>query len=82
VPVSRKDQLSRILPQLDRHFADGDAFPADADRWREAKRRLIRALDGLDLARVELESSVRPPEEKMRVALLHVLFGLDEGAAK
>jgi hypothetical protein len=40
--VSRKDQLSRIIAQLDRHFADNDAFPADADRWREAKRRLIR----------------------------------------
>jgi hypothetical protein len=35
-------------------------------------------LAGLDLARVELESGVRPPEEKVRVAPLHVLFGLGE----
>jgi hypothetical protein len=40
------------------------------------KRQLIRMLAGLDLARVELESGVRPPEEKVRVAPLHVLFGL------
>ena len=79
--MSRKEQLSRIIAQLDRHFT-GDAFPADADRWREAKRRLIRALDGLDLARAELESGARQPEEKARVALLHVLFGLGDKAGR
>jgi hypothetical protein len=36
--VSRKDQLIRIIAQLDGHFAADDASPADADRWRELKR--------------------------------------------
>jgi len=59
-----KDPLSRIIAQLDRYFAD-DGFPADARRWREAKRRLIRALDGLD--GVELERGVRLPEEQVNL---------------
>jgi hypothetical protein len=53
--MSRKDQLLRILAQLDKHFAADDCSPADADRWRELKRHIVRFKDALDLARIELD---------------------------
>jgi hypothetical protein len=50
------DKLFRILAHLDAHFAADDVLPADAARWRELKRRLVRMKDWLKLARIELES--------------------------
>jgi hypothetical protein len=41
--MSRKDQLLRILFVLDGHFADDGVSPADADCWRELKRRVALA---------------------------------------
>jgi hypothetical protein len=79
--MSRKDQLLRILAQLDKHFAADDCSPADQDRWRELKRHIVRMKDGLDLARIELESLKRgAPQTKeiVRKALQHVMFGLGE----
>jgi hypothetical protein len=76
--LSRKEQLLRILAVLDRHFAADDVSPADADRWRELKRHIVRMKDGLDLARMELESDARPAEERARKALAHVRFGLGQ----
>jgi hypothetical protein len=76
--MSRKDQLLRILAALDGHFAADDCSPADADRWRELKRHITRIKDGLDLARIELESLERgAPQTKEIVgkALQHVRLG-------
>jgi hypothetical protein len=75
------DQLFRPLAQLDNHFAAADAFPADADRWRELKRHITRMKDGLDLARIELESLERGASQTKEIAgkaLQHVRFGLGE----
>jgi hypothetical protein len=79
--MSRKDPLLRILAALDGHFAADDVSPADADRWRELKRHITRMKDGLDLARIELESLERgAPQTKEIVGkvLEHVRFGLGE----
>jgi hypothetical protein len=79
--MARRDQLLRILAVLDGHFAADDMSPADADRWRELKRHITRMKDGLDLARIELESLERgAPQTKEIVgkALQHVRFGLGE----
>jgi hypothetical protein len=70
--MPRKDQLLRILAALDGHFAASDCSPADADRWRELKRHIVRMKNGLDLARFELESGLSCK------ALKRVLFGLGE----
>jgi hypothetical protein len=64
------------MAALDGHFAADDISPADADRWRELKRHIIRVKDGLGLARIELESGARLPEGAVRKALQHVRFGL------
>jgi hypothetical protein len=55
--MSRKDQLLRTLAALDGHFAADDCSPADADRWRQLKRHIVRFKDALDLARIELDRS-------------------------
>ena len=47
--MSRKYQTLRIIAQLDGLFAADDCSPADADRWKELKRHIIRMKDGLDL---------------------------------
>jgi hypothetical protein len=70
--MSRKDQLLRILAQLDEHFDADDCSPAYADRWRELKRHIVRSKDALDLARIELDRS--SPDAGM--ALKHVRWGL------
>jgi hypothetical protein len=72
--MSRKDQLLRILAQLDKHFAADDCSPADADRWRELKRHIVRFKDALDLARMELDRTTPEPAK----ALKHVRWGLGE----
>ena len=74
--MSRKDQLLRILFALDRHFDDDRVTPADADRWRELKRHVVRMKEGLDLALTELVNGAPANEEKVRKALNHVRFGL------
>jgi len=74
--MSRKDQLLRILFALDGHFADDGVSPADADRWRELKRRVVQMKEGLDLALADLVSGAPAHEEKVRKALNHVRFGL------
>jgi hypothetical protein len=71
------DQLFRILSALDGHFRADDCSPADADRWRELKWHILRMLDGLALAHIELESGAAT-EEMKRKALQHVRFGLGE----
>jgi hypothetical protein len=73
-----KHELLQAMAQLDGHFAADDASSADAGSWVTVKWYLIRMLDGLGLARLELESDVRSPEEQVRVALRHVRFGLGE----
>ena len=70
--MSRKDQLLRILAQLDGHFADDGIAPANQDRWRELKRHVARMKDALDLARIELDRTT-PDAGK---ALQHVRWGL------
>lgn len=74
--MSRKDQLLRVLFALDRHFDDDRVTPADADRWRELKRHVVRMKEGLDLALTELVSGAPANEEKVRKALNHVRLGL------
>jgi hypothetical protein len=68
------DRLLRILARLDRHFRANDSSTSDADRWRELKNHITRMRDGLDLARVELES----PHPDVTTALRHVRFGLED----
>jgi hypothetical protein len=70
--MSRKDQLLRILAALDGHFAADDCSPADADRWRQLKRHIVRMKDALDLARIELDRKAPEPSN----ALKHVRWGL------
>jgi hypothetical protein len=59
--VSRKDQLLHILAALDGHFAADYCSPADADRWRELLRHIVRMKDALDLARIELDRKAPEP---------------------
>ena len=70
--MSRKDQLPRILAALDGDFTADDCSPADADRWRELKRHIVRMKDALDLARIELDRKAPEPSK----ALEHVRWGL------
>jgi hypothetical protein len=72
------DRLFRIIARLDAHFSADNVLSADANNWLELRHAFIRMKDGLSLARVELESDVRPPEERMQRALKHVRFGLGE----
>ena len=72
----KRDHLFRLIAVLDAHFADDDAFPADADRWRALKLHIARMKDALDLARIELERTAPEPGE----ALNHIRWGL--GAEK
>jgi hypothetical protein len=73
----KRDQLFRIIAQLDGLFAADDISPADADRWRELKKYIVRMKDGLDMARIEVCS--RPlTEELARTIERHVEFGLGE----
>jgi hypothetical protein len=72
--MSRKDQPLRILAQLDKHFAADDCSLADADRWRELKRHIVRMKDALDLAGIELDRKAPEPSK----ALEYVQWGLDQ----
>ena len=75
--MAKRDHLFRLIAALDAHFADEDAFPADADRWRALKRHIVRMKDGLDTARIEVRS--RPlTEELARIIERHLDFGLGE----
>jgi hypothetical protein len=73
-----RHELLQAMAQLDGHFATDDASPANAGSWVTVRWYLIRMLDGLGLARLELESNVRSPEEQVRMALQHVRSGLGE----
>ena len=64
--MSRKDQLLRILAQLDKHFDDDGCSPADQDRWRELKRYIVRFKDALDLARIELDRKAPEPSKALK----------------
>jgi hypothetical protein len=70
--MSRKDQLLRIMAALDGHFAADDCSLAEADRWRQLKRHIVRMKDALDLARIELDRKAPEPSN----ALKHVRWGL------
>jgi hypothetical protein len=41
--MAKRDQVLRIIAQLDGLFAADDCSPADADRWRELKRHITRS---------------------------------------
>jgi hypothetical protein len=45
----KRDQVLRIIAQLDGLFASDDVSPADADRWKELKRHITRMRTSLDL---------------------------------
>jgi hypothetical protein len=47
--MAKRDQLLRIIAQLDGLFESEDVSPADADRWRELKRHITRMRTSLDL---------------------------------
>jgi hypothetical protein len=49
MPKEKRDQLLRIIAQLDRLFEADDCLPADADRWREMKRQFTRMRSSLSL---------------------------------
>jgi hypothetical protein len=70
------DQLLRLMAHMDSHFDAADVSPADRDDWKALKRQILRMQDALGLASIELESDVRPSEERARMALQHVRFGL------
>jgi hypothetical protein len=76
--MARRDQLLRIVAALDRHFDDDRVSLADQDRWGELKRQVARMKEGLELTLGELVSGAPANEEKVRKALRHVRFGLDE----
>jgi hypothetical protein len=73
--IRTKDELFRTLVVLDGHLRADDVSPADANTWKELRHHLVRMQDGLGLARLELESDVRPPEERVRKALQHCGLG-------
>jgi hypothetical protein len=52
--VSRKDQLFRIIAQLDDHFCADDCSREDADRWKELKLHVARTLGALFLVEMTL----------------------------
>jgi hypothetical protein len=45
----KRDELLRIIVELDGLFAAEDCSPADADRWRELKRHITPMLSSLSL---------------------------------
>jgi hypothetical protein len=51
------DQLFRVMAALDNHFAAADQLPADAARWGELKRHVIRMRDGRVLVETTLARS-------------------------
>ena len=48
---------------------DDDVRPADADRWHEIKRHMMEMMNGLELARIELESGAPVTAERVRKVL-------------
>jgi hypothetical protein len=47
--MAKRDQLLRIIAQLDGLFASDDVSPADKDRWKELKRHVTRMRSSLGL---------------------------------
>jgi hypothetical protein len=60
MPKEKRDQLLRIIAQLDGLFAADDCSPADADRWQELKRHITRLRDALLL----VETTLREERER------------------
>jgi hypothetical protein len=77
------DQLFRLIASLDSHFAADDQLPADAARWREFRRSVIRMKDALDLVqttlRKEREQGVPLTADTARKLEGYARFGLGEG---
>jgi hypothetical protein len=82
MPKAKRDQLFRIIAKLDGHFAADDVSPADADRWRELKRHIVRMKDGLDLVATELraqhERGIPLTDDAARKLEGYARFGLGE----
>jgi hypothetical protein len=71
----RGDELSRLLAALDNHFEKADdQLPADADRWRELKRHILRMREALTLRPEPGEQPQRlRDEERVMQALSKLL---------
>jgi len=63
------------MASLDGHFAADDISPADADRWRALKRRIVTMKSGLDLARIAVRGGPLS-EERARTIEKHLKFAL------
>jgi hypothetical protein len=78
------DKLFRILAHLDAHFAADDVLPADADRWRELKRYIVRMEDALDVVHTTLreqrERGIALTADTARKLEGYARFGLGEEA--
>jgi hypothetical protein len=86
--MSEKDQLLRVVTQLDGHFAADDQSPADVERWRELKRHIARMLGALALIDITLRDERERgiplselSEETARKLEKHAKFGLGESDA-
>jgi hypothetical protein len=86
--VSKRDQLLRIVTQLDGHFAAADHTPVDVDRWRELKGHIARMLGALFLIDITLRDERERgiplsdlSEEMVRKIEKHARFGLGDGDA-
>jgi hypothetical protein len=77
-------QLFRLIALLDSHFAADDQLSADAARWREFRRSVIRMKDALDLVqttlRKEREQGVPLTADTARKLEGYVRFGLGQSA--
>jgi hypothetical protein len=56
-PCRERTSFCASWPRSTGHFVADDCSPADADRWRQLKRHIVRFKDALDLARIELDRS-------------------------
>jgi hypothetical protein len=76
-----KDELFRILVQLQHHFEGEGIPPAEAERWRELKDHVTRMLTSLDL--IAITAHEEPPKTAtMRRIETYARIGLGEQESK
>ena len=78
--MAKRDQVLRIIAQLDGLFAADDCSPADADRWRELKRHITRMRSSLSLVATSIakmrELGIPMTDDEARQIERYTRFGL------
>ena len=78
--MAKRDQVLRIIAQLDGLFAADDRSPADVDRWRELKRHITRMRSSLSLVATSIakmrELGIPMTDDEARKIERYTRFGL------